>query len=72
MIARCCRSEPRCRACPLLLRKDLRDLRQLGRPEGPADPPPHLHGLPMCLHKYGPLLARQLPDEQAASDERAG
>lgn len=62
MRIRCCRSEPRCRACPIMLSKELRDVRGLaGGPE--VELPPHLAGLPACLHKYGPLFAEQMRQE---------
>ncbi len=61
---RCCRSEPRCRACPLLLAKEMRELRELAAPEVDGVPP-HLAGVPACLHKYEPLL-------REAREQRAG
>ena len=54
---RCCRSTPRCRACPLRFAAELRDLRQAL--ERDADLPPHLRGVPACLHKYEPLLRQR-------------
>jgi hypothetical protein len=62
----CCRSQPRCRACPLLLAKEMRELRELGAQATRPDLPPHLAGVPECLHKYEPLL-RQAWEERAGS-----
>jgi hypothetical protein len=46
---------PRCRDCPARRIADERILRALGIPvEAPL--PPHLQGVPRCLHKYEPLL----------------
>ena len=45
---------PRCRACPVTLAAELRAVLP-GR--DPA--PPHLAGLPRCLHKYEPLFRRE-------------
>lgn len=69
MRARCCRSEPRCRACPIMLNKELREIRELGLPGFGAELPAHLAGLPTCLHKYGPLFAEQLRRQQQVPDE---
>lgn len=65
----CCRSEPRCKACPIMFHKELREVRELVSAEASRAVPPHLAGLPECLHKYGPLFeprdgattARRLP-----------
>lgn len=51
---RCCRSEPRCRACPFALAAEARALRQLAA--APPKLPAHLAGVPPCLHKYEPLF----------------
>ncbi len=68
---RCCRSEPRCRACPIMLHKELREIGDLGvRGVGP-DLPAHLAGLPECLHKYGPLFAAQLAEQQVPDEASA-
>jgi hypothetical protein len=54
---KCCRSTPRCRACPARQMGNARVLRALGiEPEPPL--PPHLSGIPASLHKYEPLLRR--------------
>lgn len=71
MTLRCCRSEPRCRACPLVLDRELRDVRALGSRDAVRDMPPHLAGLPECLHKYAPLLAEQPAKEEAFGGEGA-
>ena len=42
-----------------MLNKELKDIRALGGAES-AGLPPHLAGLPDCLHKYGPLFEQQL------------
>jgi hypothetical protein len=68
---RCCRSEPRCRACPLMLHKELRDVRALGSPSLPAELSPHLADLPQCLHKYGPLFADSPDVADFVRDETA-
>ena len=52
----CCRSAPRCRTCPLRFAAELRELR--ARLDPPTDVPPHLAGVPPCLHKYEPLFRR--------------
>jgi hypothetical protein len=46
---------PRCRDCPARRIADERILRALGIPVEPPVPP-HLQGVPRCLHKYEPLL----------------
>jgi hypothetical protein len=56
---RCCRSVPRCRACPVWRVVDVVALEELVHSD--EDVAPHLAGVPRCLHKYGPLL-----DEAAA------
>ena len=71
MRTRCCRSEPRCKACPIMLNKELRDVRELGLREPGDDLPPHLAGLPACLHKYAPLLAAHLRQQQASRQASA-
>jgi hypothetical protein len=64
---RCCRSRPRCRACPLTLMIELREVRQLAvRAE--TELPPHLAGVPRSLHKYEPLLRKSW--EARAGEER--
>jgi hypothetical protein len=60
----CCRSQPRCRACPLVLAKEIRELSELGAQAARPDVPAHLAGVPECLHKYEPLL-RPTPEERA-------
>lgn len=54
---RCCRSTPRCRACPLRFAAELRQVNSLGRPS--RQTPPHLADVPACLHKYEPLLRQR-------------
>ena len=51
--SKCCRSTPRCRACPVVLAAELAAM----LPTAEAVPP-HLAGLPACLHKYEPLFRR--------------
>ena len=53
---RCCRSTPRCRTCPLRFAAELREVRTLAERGGST--PPHLAGVPRCLHKYEPLFRR--------------
>ena len=62
---RCCQSVPRCRACPVWRAADLVAVRELTAPE--LELPPHLTGVPRCLHKYEPLLREAW--EQAAGGE---
>lgn len=45
-----------------MLSKELRDVRGLAGGPG-VELPPHLSGLPPCLHKYGPLFAEQIRQE---------
>jgi hypothetical protein len=45
---------PRCRSCPVTLAAELRAVLP-----GPEPEPPHLAGLPQCLHKYEPLFRRE-------------
>jgi adenine-specific DNA glycosylase len=63
--ARCCRSTPRCRSCPLRFASELRQVQ--ARASG-IDPsvPPHLAGVPACLHKYEPLFRRAADSAAAA------
>jgi hypothetical protein len=53
---RCCRSEPRCRTCPLRFVTELREAEAIANGTPPKDLPPHLADVPPCLHKYEPLL----------------
>jgi hypothetical protein len=53
---RCCRSEPRCRTCPLRFAAELREVNALANGAVRKDLPPHLADVPACLHKYEPLL----------------
>jgi hypothetical protein len=55
---------PRCRSCPLRFAAELRDLQS--RADG-IDPalPPHLAGVPACLHKYEPLFRRAATPAEA-------
>ena len=53
---RCCRSTPRCRTCPLRFATELREIQ--AALDGGAPLPPHLDGVPPCLHKYEPLFRR--------------
>lgn len=71
MRMRCCRSEPRCRACPIMLHKELKDVRGLGLPPAGLELPPHLAGLPDCLHKYGPLFVEQLRGQETSDEASA-
>ena len=63
---RCCRSTPRCRSCPVWRLRDVLDLREL---VAPSDVPPHLEGVPSCLHKYEDVLRRdwERREQQAAA-----
>jgi len=71
MRIRCCRSEPRCRACPIMRHKELREIRELGAPAAGRELPPHLAGLPECLHKYAPLFAEPFAQSQASDEATA-
>jgi hypothetical protein len=56
---RCCRSEPRCRTCPLRFVTEMRQAEALANgTAAPRDLPQHLADVPACLHKYEPLLRR--------------
>jgi hypothetical protein len=69
---KCCRSTPRCRSCPVTLAAEVQEVRELAR-RG-LDVPPHLAGVPECLHKYEPLLRRSWEErvaEERAAKERA-
>jgi hypothetical protein len=63
---RCCQSTPRCASCPVWRAADLLELRQLG--EGAPDLPPHLGGIPVCLHKYEAMF-RPEPEADALAAE---
>jgi hypothetical protein len=68
--AKCCRSTPRCRSCPLVLARERKRLLNLG-PLGLAEPvPDHLAGVPVCLHKYEPLLLKAWLERQQAAEPR--
>jgi len=69
MRKRCCRSEPRCRACPIRLNMELRDVRGLGPGRPRTELPAHLAGLPQCLYKYGPLFAEPPAAPEVARGE---
>jgi hypothetical protein len=64
---KCCRSNPRCRNCPARRVDDERLLRALGIEPGPRLPA-HLHGLPVSLHKYEPLLRKSWIERTEAGD----
>jgi hypothetical protein len=65
--AKCCRSEPRCRSCPLRLAEERKALLNTG-PQGLVEPlPDHLAGVPACLHKYEPLLQKAWLEREAAA-----
>jgi hypothetical protein len=70
---KCCRSQPRCRSCPVTLATEVREVRELAR-RG-LDAPPHLAGVPECLHKYEPLLRKsweaRRADARAAKEREA-
>jgi len=53
---RCCRSEPRCRTCPLRFVTELREAEAQANGTARKDVPAHLADVPPCLHKYEPLL----------------
>jgi hypothetical protein len=57
---KCCRSSPRCKRCPVLLARGpvARELAALRQASGADRLPPHLAGVPPCLHKYESLLRR--------------
>jgi hypothetical protein len=59
---KCCRSTPRCRSCPLR-RKELPT--EIAALMTPPALPPHLVGVPRCLHKYEPLLRRTFDEREA-------
>lgn len=70
--AKCCRSKPRCRSCPVTLAGEINEVRALAAPR--LDVPPHLAGVPECLHKYEPLLRQswqKIQAEERAAKERA-
>ena len=55
-----------------MLHKELRDVREFGLGGLAPDLPPHLAGLPECLHKYGALFANagaaaEVPREETAA-----
>lgn len=64
---RCCRSVPRCRRCPVLLAAELRGVRSLDPSSAEAALPPHLAGVPACLHRYEALLRRSWEERQATT-----
>jgi hypothetical protein len=64
---RCCRSVPRCRSCPVLLSGELRSVRQLDPEMAAAALPPHLAGMPACLHRYEALLRQAWEQRQRAA-----
>ena len=54
---RCCRSQPRCRTCPLRFVTEMRQAEALANGTAAGkDVPEHLADVPPCLHKYEPLL----------------
>jgi hypothetical protein len=56
---RCCRSEPRCRTCPLRFVTEMREAEAVANgTAGRKGMPSHLADVPPCLHKYEPLLRR--------------
>lgn len=59
---KCCRTAPRCRSCPLRRKEQLSELVALVTP---PELPPHLVGVPNCLHKYEPLLRRTYAEREA-------
>ena len=59
---KCCRSTPRCRSCPLRHKQLLSEITALVTP---PQLPPHLVGVPSCLHKYEPLLRRTYDEREA-------
>jgi hypothetical protein len=61
-MTKCCRSNPRCKRCPVVLAQDRRAVLQL---VGRADVPAHLEGVPECLHRFEPLLRRAWEERQA-------
>jgi hypothetical protein len=63
--SRCCRSTPRCRTCPLRFATELREVQARANPD--ALLPPHLVGVPACLHKYEPLFKRAVEAERSAA-----
>jgi hypothetical protein len=68
--AKCCRSTPRCRSCPLVLARERERLLNLG-PQGLVEPvPDHLAGVPACLHKYEPLLRKAWLERRQAAEAR--
>jgi hypothetical protein len=60
---KCCRSMPRCKRCPVVLAQDRRAVAALVAPSLP----PHLEGVPACLHRFEPLLRRSWEEREAAS-----
>ena len=65
---RCCRSEPRCRTCPLRFVTEMREAEALANGTmGRNDLPAHLADVPPCLHKYEPLLRPAETGEPAAT-----
>ena len=46
-------------------------MRELGFIAPPAELPPHLAGLPECLHKYGALFAAAHASTEAPREETA-
>ena len=65
---RCCRSEPRCRSCPLRWVSEMRQAEALANGVAASkDVPAHLADVPPCLHKYEPLLRPADTAEPAAT-----
>jgi hypothetical protein len=60
---KCCQSTPRCKRCPVVLAQDRRAVAALAAPALP----PHLEGVPECLHRFEPLLRRSWEEREAAT-----
>lgn len=62
-MTKCCRATPRCKRCPVVLAADRRAVDELVA----LRVPPHLQGVPECLHRFEPVLRRAWEEREAAT-----